>query len=108
MDPNVLILFAFFGVMYFFMIRPQRKRQQEHQQLIQTMSVGDDVVTIGGIHGRVVARDTETVDLQVSADGTVMRFQASAVSKRVAEQDDVVEAEVVEDDEDASSEGTSL
>ena len=50
MLPMMLI---FVGVFYFLIIRPQQKRQQQHKQLMESLSIGDDVLTTGGVLGRV-------------------------------------------------------
>lgn len=79
-----LLIFALFGVvLYFLLIRPQRKRQQEQQKLVQSLAVGADVVTIGGLHGTVEELGDDWVDLVVSGDGTVLRFQRQAIARRV-------------------------
>ena len=52
-------------VFYFFMIRPQQKKQKEQKKWIEEISKGDEVVTIGGIHGKVLSVDDETVLLEV-------------------------------------------
>lgn len=88
MDPSFLILLAFFAVMYLLLIRPQQKRQREHKQLIESVTVGSDIITIGGLHGTVSGVDDDTVDLTVSADGTVLRFQRSAIAKVVGSEED--------------------
>ena len=49
--PMVIFLALLFGMMYFVMIRPQRKRQKEHKQLVEELQKGDRVVTAGGIYG---------------------------------------------------------
>lgn len=78
-----LIFFALIAVaFYFFLIRPQRKRQQAVQQMQKALSVGDDVVTIGGLHGRVESIGETTVDLEVT-DEVVMRFKRSAIAEIV-------------------------
>jgi preprotein translocase subunit YajC len=83
MDGSFLILIAFFAVMYLLLIRPQQKRQRQHQRMIRSVTVGDDVVTAGGLHGTVAALDDDTMDLTVSADGTVLRFQRSSLARVV-------------------------
>lgn len=51
-DPTpIIIVVLIFGAFYFFMIRPQRKKQKEHQELIRELRKGDKVVTAGGIYG---------------------------------------------------------
>ncbi|MBA7592191.1 Sec translocon accessory complex subunit YajC [subsurface metagenome] len=57
----LIFVVLIFGLMYFVLIRPQRKRQKEHQQLIEELKRGDRVVTAGGIHGVIesISLDTE-------------------------------------------------
>ncbi len=98
MDPQFLILLAFFGVMYLLLIRPQQKKQKQHAEMVRSVAAGTDVVTIGGLHGRVVAVDDETIDLAVDADGTLLRFQRSAIARIVTDEPTEVP------DEDAGSE----
>jgi preprotein translocase subunit YajC len=84
MDASSLIIFALFiGVMYFLLIRPQQKRQKEHRQLIESLAKGDDVITIGGLHGRVLTVADDFIDLEVT-DDTVLRFQRQAIAKKVS------------------------
>ena len=68
--------------MYFVMVRPQQKRQQAQRDLLASLEKGDDVITLGGLHGRVYALTDETVDLEVT-DDIVLRFQRSAVGRKV-------------------------
>ncbi|RUL74002.1 preprotein translocase subunit YajC [Dyella choica] len=49
----LIMMIALFGLMYFMMIRPQMKRQKEHRQMMSSLAKGDEVVTNGGIAGRV-------------------------------------------------------
>lgn len=71
------------AVMYFIVLRPQQKRQQQVRQMLASMSVDDDVITIGGMYGTVVDLDDDSVDLRVSASGLVLRFQKGAIAKVV-------------------------
>jgi preprotein translocase subunit YajC len=83
-DPSSLILFAAMGlVFYFFMIRPQQKRQKEQKKFREELKKGDMVVTIGGMHGRVYAMDAETVTLDVDK-GIKLVFEKSAVSQEAS------------------------
>lgn len=83
---------------YFAMIRPQRKRQQAVQQMQKQLNVGSDVITIGGVHGRVDAIGDQTVDLLLT-DDVIVRFKRSAIAE-------VVGDEVVELDDDDAAEST--
>lgn len=75
--PLVLI----FVVFYFFMIRPQQKKQKDREQVLDSIKRGDRVVTIGGIHGTVAGIETEkkTVLVQV-ADNLKIKFERSAIA----------------------------
>lgn len=73
-----------FVMMYFFTIRPQRKRQQEQAKMIDELRRGDRVVTIGGMYGVIenVAEDSITIRVE---SGTTMRFVKSAIASKVTE-----------------------
>ncbi len=78
--PNLLVFGAFFVAMYFLLVRPQRKRQAEQQRLLEALTVGQSVITIGGLHGVIDSLTDTTVDLLVDADGTVLRFTRAAIA----------------------------
>jgi preprotein translocase subunit YajC len=80
--PLIILVALFFGVMYFFMIRPQRKRQQEHTQLLEGLKRGDRVITAGGIYGEVDSIDEETVVLNLEAGGKLRLSKYSIVRKQ--------------------------
>jgi preprotein translocase subunit YajC len=67
-----------FLIMYFFMIRPQVKKQKDSKKFREGLSKGDKVVTIGGIHGKVVDMNDRTVLLQI--DGAKVRVEKSALN----------------------------
>jgi preprotein translocase subunit YajC len=66
-------------VFYFFMIRPQQKKQKDQKTFTEKLKKGDMVVTIGGLHGKIIAVETDTVVLEVDK-GTRMVFEKSAIS----------------------------
>ena len=66
-------------IMYFFMIRPQQKKQKETKKFIEEIKKGDDVVTIGGIHGKVYSVDGDTVQLELDR-GLKVTVEKSAIS----------------------------
>ncbi len=79
-----LIFFAvLIGVFYFLLIRPQRKRARAQQELAESLQVGDEIRTIGGLHGRVVSTDEESVVLAVE-DGRI-RVSRRAIGSRVGD-----------------------
>ena len=79
--PLVLI----FIIMYFFMIRPQAKRQKQHQQMVQSLTKGERVVTTGGIRGKIVGVKDDYFVIQ-TADNTKLEILKSAIAKREKEQ----------------------
>ena len=83
MDTNIIYIIAFLGVLgvvfYFFMIRPQRKRQQEHDQLTSQLKQGDRVITAGGIYGQVEDVAQDSVVLKIES-GATMRVAKSSIS----------------------------
>ncbi len=87
---DLLFLPLMFGVLYFVVLRPQKKRQQEMAQMLASLVEGADVITVGGIYGTIVAIDDEHLDLQVTAEGTVLRFRRDAIAR--IERDEDLEA----------------
>ncbi|MDR1516820.1 MAG: preprotein translocase subunit YajC [Dysgonamonadaceae bacterium] len=78
MVQTVIMMAAIIGIFYFFMIRPQQKRQKDLQKAREAMQVGDKVVTAGGIHGRI-KEVGDTYFLVEVADGVKMKFEKSSV-----------------------------
>jgi preprotein translocase, yajC subunit len=77
----IIMMVVLFAVMYFFMIRPQNKKQKEIQKFRDALTVGQDVVTIGGIHGTIKNINAEegTVTLEV-ATGVKIVFAKEAIN----------------------------
>lgn len=71
---------AMFVIMWFLLIRPAQKRQKETKNMQSSLKRGDEVITIGGIHGKIDAVDESTVYLRV-ADNTLLRFDKQAVGR---------------------------
>ncbi len=59
-------LILMFAIFYFILIRPQQKKAKEHKALLETLKKGDQVVTAGGIHGKVTAVDDGVVTLEIA------------------------------------------
>lgn len=76
---NLLFLGALFFVFYFFIIRPQSKRQKEIKEKVSAMKKGDKVVTGGGMIGVVNSIDDETVLVEIDS-GVKARFQKSSIT----------------------------
>ncbi len=77
----IVFLVVIFALFYFVMIRPQRKRQKEQQQMMANLQKGDKVMTIGGIYGTIESLSEDSVIIKVEG-GTTMRVARSAVNVR--------------------------
>ena len=75
----LIMLGLMFVFLYFFMIRPQKKQEQEKQNMQSGLAVGDEVTTIGGIIGQIVSIKGETFVLETTKDKTKIRFLKGAV-----------------------------
>ena len=87
-------------VLYFLMIRPQQKRQREEQKMRNNLRVGDELTTIGGIKGRVVAIKDDTVTIETSNDRTKIVFEKAAIGTVHTKHDDVLDDDDDDDDDD--------
>ncbi|HEY1610566.1 MAG TPA: preprotein translocase subunit YajC [Paraburkholderia sp.] len=76
---SFLPLILMFAVLYFIMIRPQMKRQKEHRNMLAAMAKGDEVITSGGIVGKVTKVSDAYVGVEIS-EGTEITVQKSSVS----------------------------
>lgn len=80
----ILPLVIMFAVFYFLLIRPQKKKQQTRNTMLNALQKGDKIVTIGGLHGTIVELTDDTVVIRVN-DVTKMTFDRNAISHRVDE-----------------------
>ena len=78
----ILFLVLIFAAMYFFMIKPQRKRQKEQQELVQELRRGDKVVTTGGIYGQIENLSQDTVVLRIESGATMKVARISIAGKQ--------------------------
>jgi preprotein translocase subunit YajC len=75
---SILFLVLMFGAFYFLLIRPQQKRAKEHKTMIASLSKGDEVVTAGGVLGRISDISENYVSVEI-ADGVNIKVQRQAV-----------------------------
>lgn len=80
--PTLIMVGLFFAFMYFLIIRPQTKRQKEHRQLIEGLEKGNEVITSGGLAGKVREIGENFIELEIS-DGVRTKVQKQAVSSVV-------------------------
>lgn len=78
----VVILAVFGAVFYFMLIRPQRKRQTQHKELVTGLKRGDNIVTAGGIYGEIDSIGDTSIVLTLEDGGKIRLAKSSIVSKR--------------------------
>ncbi len=62
---GIIMLVVMFAIFYFLLIRPQQKRAKQHRQLLEALKAGDQVVTAGGLHGRLVSVQDHLVTMEI-------------------------------------------
>ena len=93
---TIVMLVGFMVLMYFFMIRPQKKREKEDAAMRDALAVGDEVTTIGGIIGKVVSIKEETFVLETTKDRTKIRFLKGAIRSVDVKIADIAAAQAAE------------
>lgn len=81
----IIMLVLMFGLLYFFMIRPENKRKKEAENLRNSLSVGDEITSIGGITGTVCAVKESTIVIETGADRVRIELTKWAVSSKNAQ-----------------------
>jgi preprotein translocase subunit YajC len=84
-------------IFYFLLIRPQRRRAMQQRDLVESLGVGDDVVTVGGMFGTIRAQDDESVTVEV-APGTSIRMLKSAILRKAYPDDDTTDTTVSDEE----------
>ena len=78
-DPTLFLLFGFMILIYFLMIRPENKRRKTHQEMLASLDLGNEVVTAGGILGKVSKISDQYIELSIS-DNTKIKVQKTSIS----------------------------
>ncbi len=98
---TIVMLIAVVVFFYFFLIRPQKKQEKEANNMRNSLEIGDEVVTIGGIIGQIVSIKGDTVTIATSKDRNKIRFLKSAIREVTVKANEPVEesAPTVADDD---------
>lgn len=81
---TVFMFGAIFLIFYFLLIRPQRKQQKAHEEMVKTLSRGDEIVTIGGIVGRIIHLADDRVTIKTAEDTRLVIERAKVGRKTTA------------------------
>jgi preprotein translocase subunit YajC len=83
--PTLIMMALMFVVFYFFLIRPQSKKAKEQQSFIETLKAGDKVITIAGIHGKIVSVNDDDKTFLIQVDGpTRLKIEKSAINSELS------------------------
>ena len=78
-DPTLFLLFGFMILIYFLMIRPENKRRKTHQEMLASIELGEEIVTAGGILGKVSKITDQYLELSIS-ENTKIKVQKTSIS----------------------------
>jgi preprotein translocase subunit YajC len=79
---GIIMLVIMFAIFYLLLIRPQQKRAKQHKELVSSLSAGDQVVTAGGIHGKVTAVEDTLITLEIAANTRIKINRSSVVGTK--------------------------
>lgn len=79
---SIISLLVIAAAFYFIMVRPQQKRQKEHQSLVASLVVGDRVVTVGGMYGTIATVDEGRLGVEVTP-GVIIEFDRAAIASKL-------------------------
>jgi preprotein translocase subunit YajC len=94
---QLIVIVAIFVLLWFLLIRPARRRQVEQQQLVSGVQVGDEILTAGGVYGFVREVDDDELRVEVAPE-VELRVARRAVAAVIPPEEEVLEAEIVEDE----------
>ena len=97
---SLIMIVGIFVVMYFLMIRPQKKQQKEEKKMRDSLRKGDDITTIGGIVGKVLNVKEDTLIIETGGDRNKMTIKKWAVQSCETVHDDPVEDDADLDDDE--------
>lgn len=107
----ILLMGGLFVAMYFLTIRPQKKKQKEEQNMRDSIQIGDEITTIGGVMGRIVTVKDDSIVIETGADRTRIKFQRWAIQtnntandRMAAERKAAEEAKKAKSEKDAINE----
>lgn len=87
MTSSILMIVAMFALMYFLMIRPEKKRKQQAENMRNALKKGDSIITIGGIMGKVVSVSDESFVIETSEDRVRIEFAKWALNTNATQQE---------------------
>jgi preprotein translocase subunit YajC len=87
--PMLIFIVVLFGLMYFVLIRPQRKRQREHQEMLTDLGKGVKVITAGGIYGQIESVSDDSFVLKIDSGATIRIAKSSVITRQSPPETDI-------------------
>lgn len=94
---TIVIFIVLIALMYFTMIKPQKKQQQKKMEMMNELKKGDNVIMIDGLHGKVDSVDTKDKTVVIDADGIYLTFSRMAVQQILPDKTESAEAPATEE-----------
>ncbi len=85
---GIIMLVIMFAIFYLLLIRPQQKRAKQHKQLVENLKSGDQVVTAGGIHGKIVAVQEDIITLEIASNVRIKINRPSIIGTKTDQLED--------------------
>ena len=85
---GIIMLVIMFAIFYLLLIRPQQKRAKQHKQLVENLKSGDQVVTAGGLHGKIVAVQDDIITLEIATNVRIKINRPSIVGTKTDQLED--------------------
>lgn len=81
---NIIPLVLIFGLFFFMIILPEKKRKKQYGEMMNSLSLNDDIMTRGGIVGKIVQMDEEHITIETSSDRTKIKLVKNAIASKIA------------------------
>lgn len=85
---SIVMLVVMVVVFYFFIMRPQKKKQKEEEKMRNNLQVGDEIITIGGIHGKIISLKEDSFVLESTVDKCKLKFERWAIQQNLTVHDE--------------------
>ncbi len=85
---GIIMLVIMFAIFYLLLIRPQQKRAKQHKELVENLKSGDQVITAGGLHGKIVAVQDDIITLEIASNVRVKINRPSIVGTKTDQLED--------------------
>ncbi len=85
---SIIMLVVMIAVFYFFIMRPQKKKQQEEEKMRNNLQIGDEILTIGGIYGKIVSLKEDSFVIESLVDKSKLKFARWAIQQNLTVHDE--------------------